>query len=151
MRRYVLDTNILVHYVRESNLYKRIESEENLTETDCVILVSVVTQAEITSFGIQNNWGIKKLQTLQVLLSKVIVIDISSGDNEMLRAYAEMDAYSKGKLPGNSLGTSAIAIGKNDLWIAATAKVADATLLTLDGDFDHLNGKFLKVKKIQQG
>lgn len=29
-------------------------------------------------------------------------------------------------------------MGKNDLWIAASAKAAGATLLTTDGDFDHL-------------
>ncbi len=29
-------------------------------------------------------------------------------------------------------------LGKNDLWIAATAKTTGATLLTTDKDFDHL-------------
>ena len=29
-------------------------------------------------------------------------------------------------------------MGKNDLWIAATAKATGATLLTTDKDFDHL-------------
>jgi len=38
-------------------------------------------------------------------------------------------------------------MGKNDLWIAATAKVADAILITIDSDFNHLNGKFIQVKK----
>ena len=35
-------------------------------------------------------------------------------------------------------------LGKNDLWIAATAHVTGATLLTTDKDFDHLAGQFLK-------
>lgn len=30
-------------------------------------------------------------------------------------------------------------MGKNDVWIAATTKVAGATLLTTDNDFDHLS------------
>lgn len=34
-------------------------------------------------------------------------------------------------------------MGKNDLWIAATASVTGATLLTTDGDFDHLESAFL--------
>ncbi len=34
------------------------------------------------------------------------------------------------------------------MWIAATAKVADAILLTTDGDFDHLHPKFLTRHKI---
>ena len=39
-------------------------------------------------------------------------------------------------------------MGKNDVWIAATASVLDATLLTTDNDFDHLNKEFLTVAKI---
>ncbi len=30
-------------------------------------------------------------------------------------------------------------MGKNDLWIAATASVTGVTLMTTDGDFDHLH------------
>jgi tRNA(fMet)-specific endonuclease VapC len=36
-------------------------------------------------------------------------------------------------------------MGKNDLWIAATASVLKARLLTTDHDFDHLDGIFLDV------
>jgi len=40
-------------------------------------------------------------------------------------------------------------MGKNDLWIAATASVTGAGLMTIDGDFDHLDGKFLELIKIE--
>ena len=149
MRRYLLDTGILVHYTRQSPLYQKIEATENLTAQDCLILISVVTKAEIISFAIQQNWGTKKHQLIETLLSKVIIVDINSSDTDLIKAYAEIDAYSKGKLPGKPLGGAAIAIGKNDLWIAATAKVANAALITIDGDFDHLHEKFIKVKKYQ--
>ena len=150
MRRFLLDTGILVHYARQSPLYQQIESAENLSAPDCMPIISVVTQAEILSFGIQNNWGIKKLQALNNLFSKIIIIDINSADLDLLNAYAQIDAFSKGKLPAIALETSSRVMGKNDLWIAATAKVANATLLTIDGDFDHLHGKFIQVKKYQQ-
>lgn len=39
-------------------------------------------------------------------------------------------------------------MGKNDLWIAATASAFGITLVTTDKDFDHLNGVFLEVKYI---
>jgi predicted nucleic acid-binding protein len=39
-------------------------------------------------------------------------------------------------------------MGKNDLWIAATASVLEATLLTLDHDFNHLRNEFLQVETI---
>ena len=41
-------------------------------------------------------------------------------------------------------------MGKNDLWIAATAAVEGATLLTADNDFDLLSGTFLTVEKISR-
>ena len=143
MRRYLLDTSILIHYTRQSQLYHQIEADESLTQPDCMPLISVVSQAEILSFAIQKNWGTQKIQRIKTLLSKIIIIDINSSDTDLLQAYSQIDAFSKGKLPGSPLGTSSIIIGKNDVWIAATAKVANATLLTIDGDFDHLSGKFI--------
>jgi predicted nucleic acid-binding protein len=146
MRRYILDTGVLVHYARKSFLYQSIEKEQELTKQDCIPFVSVVTLGEIISFGIQHNWGQPKIQSIKSLLNKLVVLDINSNDNKLLDAYAEIDSYSKNKLPGSSLGRS-ITMGKNDLWIAATAKVSNATLITIDGDFDHLNEKYITVKK----
>jgi len=145
MRRYLLDTGVLIHYGRQSQLYKDIEANEKLSAPDCMPLISVVTHGEILSFGMQQNWGNKKLQLISSLLSKLIIIDINSGDVSLIKSYAEMDAYSKNKLPGRPLGSSSIKMGKNDLWIAATAKAANATLITTDTDFEHLNGEFIKV------
>nr|WP_157618605.1 hypothetical protein [Spirosoma spitsbergense] len=34
---------------------------------------------------------------------------------------------------------------KNDLWIAATASLLEAILITTDKDFDHLHGRFIEV------
>jgi len=146
MRRYLLDTNILVHYIRKSQLYQQVETNENLTDSDCLPMISVVTQGEIFSLASQRGWGTAKNQIIQNLLSKLVIVDINSSDVDLLQAYANIDSYSKNKLSGRPLGSS-ITMGKNDLWIAATALVANATLLTTDGDFDHLNGIFISVKK----
>ncbi len=43
---------------------------------------------------------------------------------------------------------SARNMGKNDLWIAATAHVLGAKLLTTDADFNHLNEVFLDLMKV---
>ncbi|HEV2479860.1 MAG TPA: hypothetical protein VGS79_09345 [Puia sp.] len=112
MKRYLLDTGVLVHYPRQSPLYKEIEAKENLLAPDCIPLISVVVYGEILSFGMQNNWGQGKLQSITSLLAKLIIIDINSGDAALLKAYAEIDAFSKGKLPGRPLGTSAIKMEK---------------------------------------
>lgn len=39
-------------------------------------------------------------------------------------------------------------MGKNDLWIAATASVLGTKLLTTDEDYTHLDGVFLSVEKV---
>lgn len=146
MRRYLLDTGILIHYARQSPVYQFIEQTEKLTQQDCIPLVSVVTIGEILSFGIQHNWGESKLKAVKNWLTKLVILDINSIDSILLEAYAEIDSFSKNKLTHKPLGRS-ITMGKNDLWIAATAKAANATLLTIDGDFDHLNGLYITVKK----
>jgi len=40
---------------------------------------------------------------------------------------------------------SARNMGKNDIWIAATTYLLEATLITLDKDFLHLDEVFFKV------
>jgi predicted nucleic acid-binding protein len=91
------------------------------------------------------NWGAKKQQDLNDLLRRVPHIDINH--DAILQRYAEIDAFSQGKLASKNfpVGMSARNMGKNDLWIAATASVLNAALLTTDDDFDHLNGVFLTV------
>ena len=39
-------------------------------------------------------------------------------------------------------------MGKNDLWIAATARALNIPLLTTDADFSHLDGTFLELQHI---
>ena len=69
---------------------------------------------------------------------------------EIIDKYAEIDAYSQGKLPDTKVDFSARNMGKNDLWIAATTKLIEAELITTDKDFEHLDNKFFKVHMIKQ-
>ncbi|MEQ1745905.1 MAG: hypothetical protein ABMA02_10790 [Saprospiraceae bacterium] len=79
------------------------------------------------------------------LLDMLYPIDIWSED--ILDRNAEIDAFSQGKHPILMHSFTARNMGKNDLWIAASASILGATLLTTDGDFDHLDGVFLSVEK----
>ena len=79
-------------------------------------------------------------------LLRFVVTDINTDDT--INRYAEIDAFSQGRLDGRKSKLSARNMGKNDLWIAATASVLEATLLTTDNDFDHLQEEFLQVAKI---
>ena len=40
-------------------------------------------------------------------------------------------------------------MGKNDLWIASTTKLFNATLLTTDDDFLHLSPQFFKMETVK--
>jgi predicted nucleic acid-binding protein len=40
-------------------------------------------------------------------------------------------------------------MGKNDLWIAATAAAADLRLITTDKDFNHLKDVFVDLVEIE--
>ena len=129
---FLLDTNIVVSLLRANALGKSIEATYNLQASLSSCLVSVVTVGEMLSLGRQFGWGKAKLDALEAMLRQLVWIDIN--DAQILEAYGEIDHASI------SLGRK---MGKNDVWIAATARVSGATLLTTDTDFDHLDGTWI--------
>jgi tRNA(fMet)-specific endonuclease VapC len=146
--RYVLDTNILIHYLRQSDVAKRIDKQYNpLDSTRHEPIISVVTVGEIRAIAKINHWGQTRLDRFNDLCQELIIADINTED--VIERYAEIDAFSQGKLTDIPLTISARNMGKNDLWIAATASILDATLLTTDLDFGHLSAVFLKLETIK--
>lgn len=150
MRNILLDTCIILHILRANDLGdKSLDEIENLG--DVTVIISVVTKAELESLKIQQSWGANRVLKLDAFLQSAICIDISSSDSILLESYAQIDSYSKRKgtdKHGAILPGSAHTMGKNDLWIAATAYSLNITLMTVDGDFDHLNKTFLNIIKI---
>jgi len=138
---YVLDSNIFVGYVRDAPFSRYVDREYAPLGHNNIALVSIVTRGEVKSLAYQFNWGRAKKNQLQQLVNRVRAISIQSAD--LIDRYAEIDAYSQNALTDRPLGTSDRNMGKNDVWIAATASVIEATLLTTDDDFDHLHGEFL--------
>jgi tRNA(fMet)-specific endonuclease VapC len=65
-----------------------------------------------------------------------------------MNKYIEIDTFSQGKSTKIKSKFSARNMGKNDIWIASTALALEMSLVTTDGDFDHLNNVLLKVRKI---
>ena len=110
-------------------------------------LISIVSIGEIRSIAKRNYWGNRKIKLLEDILNTLIVVDINSED--VIEMYAELDAYSQGKLKENPLPMTARNMGKNDLWIAATSCVTKASLLTTDKDFEHLHEKNFQVITIE--
>ena len=143
---YTFDTNIILHLLRGTPLAEKIKNEVFIKEDQPFLIISVVTQAELESIAIQRNYGSPKRKALKKLLEEFLRIDIDNED--LIKRYAEIDAFSQGNLEGRPLEMSARNMGKNDLWIAATASIIDSTLLTTDRDFDHLEGIFIQLVKI---
>lgn len=150
MEKFLLDTGIIVGYVRAAGYAEYVEQQYKLFGSSNIPLVSIVSKGEIYSLAIQFNWLAAKLGVLEDLIRKLATVDISNDD--IVRRYAEIDAFSLGKSISQPLprGQSARTMGKNDLWIAATASVLNARLLTTDHGFDHLSGIFLEVVYIDQ-
>lgn len=145
--KYFLDTNILLAYLRKHHLVNTLqthfEDEGGLSQ----MFTSAVCIAELTSIGIQNNWGEQKMKALHSLEESVLIVNELK--KPIIKRYAEIDAFSQGRLKERQLKGSARNMGKNDLWIAATASVLNATLITTDKDFDHLNSEFLNVARFE--
>ena len=136
---YLLDTNILVHLMRGKAVGLAIEARFGLRGVLSRSLVSVVTVGEMYALARKWNWGATRQDALRKLLSQLVWVDINHPD--ILTAYGELDYLS------NRAGRK---MGKNDVWIAATAKVSGATLLTTDGDFDHLHPSHITRTRIDE-
>ena len=143
--KYVLDTNVILTYFRKHSSWYRIEETFGIFESGTQVMVPAVIIGELRSLAIQNGWGNLKIVKLEKLITQFIpLFDLTE---DIVNRYAEIDAFSQGRLPGNWLDCSARNMGKNDLWIAAVASTLNATLITTDSDFDHLNNRFLNVAR----
>lgn len=136
---YLLDTNILVHLIRGNPVGKAIEANFGLHGALNRSTICIVTVGEAYSLARRWNWGQQRLAQLQSLLAQVVWVDINRAP--ILDAYGELDDIS------NRLGRP---MGKNDVWIAALAKVSGMALLTTDADFDHLHPAHLTRIRIDE-
>lgn len=150
MQKFVLDTGVIVGYIRAAGYANYIEKKYAPFTPPNIPLISVVSKGEIYSLAKQFGWAGGKLKALDELLRKLPTVDISH--DQIIQRYSEIDAYSLGKDKARPLpsGQTARVMGKNDLWIAATASVLKAALLAIDHDFDHLSNVFLDVIYIDQ-
>lgn len=151
MKNIVIDTCVFIHIVRDTITGKKCLQELEKYDEAANVIASVVTRAELESFITQNSWEKPKIEKLNKILKEITYIDISSTDQLLIDSYTEIDSFSKRKIKdksGNLLKGSAKKMGKNDLWIAATAYSLDIPLMTTDGDFDHLDETLMDVIKI---
>ena len=146
MARYILDTNIILGYLRRAPFAEVVESTYAPFVPPNIAAMSVVSLGELISLGYKHKWGNEKKAKLGELLRKIPHVDINT--DSIMQMYGEIDAFSQGYHPTKSLSMSARNMGKNDLWIAATTAATNTVLLTADKDFDHLDKVFFSVIKI---
>jgi len=147
-QKVIFDSNVLIFMVRSENFRAMIDGKyppENFQR-----IISFVSKAEPLSMALRKKWGDKKYKTLEELFASFSLI-IREVSDEMIEAYAELEAYSLNQHPTlkKPEGESAYKIGKNDLWIAATAQVEKARLLTADRGFVQFNAHFFPVDFIE--
>jgi tRNA(fMet)-specific endonuclease VapC len=141
--RYTLDTNILLFYVRDSDTRKFIE--ENYAPFDEVneSIISIVTVGEIMVLASANRWGDRKLKLIQKLIDRLVIVELTFQD--IIDNYIEIEEYNRNIHSLKKISGSHIKMGKNDVWIAATAMATKSKLITSDKYFQHLDGDFFDV------
>ncbi len=121
---YFLDTNILLAYVRRSDLSLKIEAQYQISTREPHPLYSVVTQGELRALAQENNWGSAKRRDMEDFFVHFTETPIPFAD--VVDRHVELSEWSR---------RAGRVVGKNDLWIAASASATGATLLTTDHDF----------------
>jgi predicted nucleic acid-binding protein len=145
--KYILDTNIFV-LLAKNEFFGNFFEEEYQNQASAEFYYTMISLGELDSIIKKNNWGNKRVIELNNIVKGFKLIGMKS--IKIIEAYGTLDAFSQGKLKSNPLpnGITARNMGKNDLWIAATAYATNATLITTDKDFTHLNQQFISIDYI---
>jgi tRNA(fMet)-specific endonuclease VapC len=139
----VLDTNIVLAYARGTDRVIDV-FEATFPPDEYEYVISIVTRAEMYALAACRGWTERTVEKVKELLDSYLQVRI---DNEaIVNAYSIIDEFGR-KSPNPLRSTTARHMGKNDLWIAATATLYNASLATLDGDFDHLESHFFMLNK----
>jgi len=89
---YVLDTNILLIYLREKLLAGYIDKQFQPLTFPNIPIISVVIVGELKSIALQNNWNEQKINHLNDFVKQFLIADINV--ETIVQRYAEIDAFS---------------------------------------------------------
>jgi tRNA(fMet)-specific endonuclease VapC len=121
----ICDTSFVSHEWRRSQVPARYHHWDVATvrRVDRALLaISVVTIAEMRFGQLRGGWGARRISRAERALAMFLPITI---DDPQLDEWARLR---------NAATARGIAIGDNDLWIAATASVREQVLITCDRD-----------------
>jgi len=134
---YVLDTNILLALIRGKALGESIDKAYGLRANLQRHVVSIASQAELLVLADRNKWAQAKRAAVNLMFENLVVLPI---DGEAL-----LDAYVQVSRADMTWHEGPRNMGKNDIWLAATAASSGLPLLTTDKDFAFLNGNLIQV------
>lgn len=135
----VLDTWVLVKLLQGKELGRSIERRYHLLRRAQAPSISVVTVGEMLAFSRRADWGERRRAQLDELLNAFVIVDVNTRD--VLDAYADISTFLRAR--GRK-------VGHNDRWIAATAKVLEAVVLTGDRDFEPLHPEIVVCEIIDE-
>ena len=136
----LLDTNILVHLIRDRAIGRKIVADHDLRDRTEKPLISIITVGEMRALTRKLAWGPARRRLLNDLLTNLVIVHPQQG--EIVERYAEIDFYCEKELK------PARPMGQNDMWIAASAAALDAYLLTADRDFLRLAPQYLRLVSV---
>lgn len=87
----VFDTNLIIEYIRR---------QESLPAQ---VVIPMVVAGELEAFALKADWGYQKVTLLQNILDYYPLVEVS---RTLIGLYAQVDAFSQGKLHLNPLPTS---------------------------------------------
>lgn len=93
---YLLDSNIILIYSRNDKVAANIEAKYKLFSGDNRLGISIVSKGEIEASILKAGLGDKRKNRIQTLMNRLTEFGINI--EEVIRAYAEIDAFSQGKL-----------------------------------------------------
>ena len=150
--RVLLDTNILLGLARKAPWAERAYQEFDLGNREVVSFTSIVCKGEILAIAEKHGWAQTKRSRLEQILDQFPTVSID--EPPIVYAYALIDAWTRGAAVDSPSAAPPLKparpMGKNDLWIAATAHATGAALLSTDKDFEHVDGVWLKLLLVDQ-
>jgi len=118
----MLDTNVIIKYLAGD------ESAKRLIDNASEISVSVIVVGELQYGAQKSSRTESNLALFTSFLSNFIIVPV---DENIAAVYGEVK---------NQLRTNGINIPENDVWIAATAKSHQCSLITYDAHFKSVDG-----------
>ena len=150
MARFLLDTGLILGFVRNAPWALRTRSELRLAEAR--VYTSVICYGEILALAERRGWGKKTRSRLEDILKKIPTLDINK--QPVIHAYARIDTWTHGRHLADSepapLPRKAVPMKQNDLLIYATDYASKFTLVSTDKYFMHLNDIWIELEYVDQ-